>query len=164
MPQVRTNYENKSTAGWSIVQILLDLAGGILSTGQLIIDASLQGSIAGVMGNKAKFLLGNVSIVFDVIFIVQHYIVYRVKGEVLDEENTRDEEGRALLSNIDYETDASSGDGEERTLIANRDEEAYDGPTQAKDDEESSKDGKRRRLTAGRDGISSSGSSTIWAR
>lgn len=74
-PQVMYNYKRKSTEGWSIWQILLDFVGGILSVAQLGIDASLQGAtINGIIGNPVKFLLGNVSILFDIIFMVQHYL------------------------------------------------------------------------------------------
>lgn len=77
MPQVITNYRNQSTRGWSILQILLDLGGGILSVSQLLIDSYLQGDWSGVTGNPVKLALGNFSMFFDVIFIVQHYFLYR---------------------------------------------------------------------------------------
>lgn len=74
-PQAVINARRKSTVGWSIGQTLLDLAGGILSLLQLCIDASLQGAtLSGIIGNPVKFLLGNVSILFDIIFCVQHYM------------------------------------------------------------------------------------------
>jgi len=76
MPQVLTNYRNRSTQGWSIGQILLDIVGGVLSILQLGIDSYLQGDWSGVTGNPVKLLLGNISIVFDVIFITQHYCLY----------------------------------------------------------------------------------------
>lgn len=77
IPQVEINYRNKSTAGWSIGQILLDITGGILSTSQLAIDGYLQGDWSGITGNPVKLLLGNISIFFDVIFVTQHYVLYR---------------------------------------------------------------------------------------
>ncbi|PQE07354.1 hypothetical protein CJF32_00005248 [Rutstroemia sp. NJR-2017a WRK4] len=77
MPQVLTNYRNRSTHGWSIAQILLDFAGGVLSILQLGIDSYLQGDWSGITGNPVKLMLGNVSIFFDIIFIVQHYWLYR---------------------------------------------------------------------------------------
>lgn len=77
MPQVLTNYRNKSTHGWSIAQILLDFVGGILSILQLGIDSYLQGDWSGVTGNLVKLALGNISVFFDIIFITQHYCVYR---------------------------------------------------------------------------------------
>lgn len=42
IPQALLNYRLKSTVGWSIENILLDLTGGILSLAQLLVDASLQ--------------------------------------------------------------------------------------------------------------------------
>lgn len=77
IPQVWVNYKRKSTVGWSIWQIILDFSGGTLSLAQLALDASLEDDWSGVTGNPVKFFLGNISIFFDVIFIVQHYILYR---------------------------------------------------------------------------------------
>jgi cystinosin len=97
IPQVWTNYKRKSTVGWSIGQILCDMIGGMLSIVQLLIDSSLEGDWSGVTGNPVKFGLGNVSIFFDVIFMLQHYWLYRgghdsegerrglLSGEVSDE-------------------------------------------------------------------------------
>lgn len=76
-PQVVANWRNKSTVGWSIWQILLDFAGGVLSIAQLVIDSSQQGDWSGVTGNPVKFALGQVSMVYDVIFFTQHYVLYR---------------------------------------------------------------------------------------
>jgi cystinosin len=76
-PQAWVNYKRKSTIGWSISQILFDLAGGFLSLAQLIIDASFQNDWSGVTGNPLKLLLANISIFFDLVFVVQHYILYR---------------------------------------------------------------------------------------
>lgn len=80
IPQAWVNYKRKSTVGWSIVQILLDLIGGVLSILQLVIDSALQDDWSGITGNPVKLGLGNVSIFFDLIFIVQHYILYREKS------------------------------------------------------------------------------------
>ncbi|KAK4452468.1 PQ loop repeat-domain-containing protein [Podospora aff. communis PSN243] len=79
-PQVVVNYRNRSTAGWSIWQILLDFSGGILSIAQQGIDSYLQGDWSGVTGNPVKFALGNVSMVYDVIFMTQHYVLYPDAG------------------------------------------------------------------------------------
>ncbi|PSK57779.1 hypothetical protein B9Z65_8981 [Elsinoe australis] len=77
VPQAFSNFKAKSTDGWAIGQILLDLTGGVLSIAQLLIDSFLNSDWSGVTGNPAKFGLGNVSIFFDIIFITQHYILYR---------------------------------------------------------------------------------------
>lgn len=76
IPQAWVNYKRKSTEGWDVNQILLDLAGGILSILQLVIDSSLQNDWSGITGNAVKFGLGNVTILFDLILIVQHYYLY----------------------------------------------------------------------------------------
>ncbi|KAL7451042.1 hypothetical protein ACHAWC_002883 [Mediolabrus comicus] len=78
IPQVLLNYRRKSTSGWQIWNILLDFSGGTLSIIQLIGDSlSQDGSWTGVIGNPAKLGLGLVSISFDIIFMVQHYVLYR---------------------------------------------------------------------------------------
>lgn len=79
-PQVVANYRNRSTKGWSIGQILLDMAGGVLSVGQLGIDAWIQHDWAGITGNPVKFALGNVSMFYDAIFMWQHYVLYNNHG------------------------------------------------------------------------------------
>ncbi|KAE8146200.1 PQ loop repeat-domain-containing protein [Aspergillus avenaceus] len=77
VPQAWVNYKRKSTEGWHIGQILLDLAGGVLSLVQLFLDSSFQADWSGITGNPVKFLLSNVSLLFDILFMVQHYILYR---------------------------------------------------------------------------------------
>ena len=85
----------------------MDLAGSLLSLAQLAIDAALQGGWSGVvgesdfllwcsmlvsrhetvehinkfLGNPAKFALGNVSILFDLVYMAQHYVLYRKAWE-----------------------------------------------------------------------------------
>ena len=86
-PQLVTNYRNRSTKGWSIAQILLDFAGGILSLAQLGIDSYLQHDWSGITGNPVKLALGNASIFFDILFMVQHYCLYTGKqGKALYED------------------------------------------------------------------------------
>jgi len=99
VPQAWHHYKVKSTVGWSIVQVLMDFVGGILSIAQLLIDASMQGDWGGVTGNPVKFFLGNVSLFFDVIFIVQHFVLYRDRreGQKHVEELDEDESERRPL-------------------------------------------------------------------
>lgn len=74
--------------------MLLDFAGGWLSLAQLCIDSALENDWSGVTGNPVKFGLGNITIVFDVIFMVQHYVLYRHASEkMVDDE----EESEALV-------------------------------------------------------------------
>lgn len=86
-PQVVANFRNKSTVGWSIWQILLDFAGGVLSIAQLLIDSSMEGDWSGVTGNPVKFALGQMSMFYDLIFFTQHYVLYRdVDGKAAERE------------------------------------------------------------------------------
>ena len=72
--QVYANYEAGSTIGWSHVNVLLDLTGGILSLGQLWLDG---GGWEGVKGNGVKFGLGIGTLGFDAVFLLQHFVWYR---------------------------------------------------------------------------------------
>lgn len=76
IPQAWVNYKRQSTVGWDITQILFDLAGGVLSIMQLVIDSSFQDDWSGITGNPVKFGLGNITIIFDLILVVQHYYFY----------------------------------------------------------------------------------------
>ncbi|KAM5342629.1 hypothetical protein ACJ41O_013595 [Fusarium nematophilum] len=93
-PQIVTNYNNKSTEGWSIFQILLDLTGGVLSVSQQAIDSYQQRDWSGITGNPVKFALGNISMIYDSIFITQHYILYRNARPIESERLLQDEERR----------------------------------------------------------------------
>ncbi|KAK5053180.1 hypothetical protein LTR84_002154 [Exophiala bonariae] len=96
IPQVWMNYRRQSTQGWSIAGILFDITGGVLSLLQLVIDASFQGDWSGITGNPLKLGLANISIAFDLIFIAQHYILYRDKPDDSMKE-TEDDAERPLL-------------------------------------------------------------------
>jgi len=50
---------------------------------QLIIDSALQNDWSGILANPAKLGLSNTSMFFDVIFMVQHYILYRSSSRSL---------------------------------------------------------------------------------
>jgi len=76
IPQVLMNYRRKSTDGWNVWNVLLDFSGGTLSTLQLVLDCVDMGDWNGISGNWTKFGLGFVSIVFDVVFMLQHYVLY----------------------------------------------------------------------------------------
>ena len=77
IPQAYMNYQRKSTNGWNIVLVLLDLTGGIFSCGQMIIDGFNFKDWSSLTGNSTKFGIALVTYVFDFIFILQHYVWYR---------------------------------------------------------------------------------------
>ena len=82
IPQVISNYRRKSTIGWNIHNILLDFTGGAFSFGQNIVDSFRDEFSVTSEGqpkalNIAKYALSFISIFFDIIFITQHYILYK---------------------------------------------------------------------------------------
>ncbi|XP_073976821.1 lysosomal cystine transporter cystinosin isoform X3 [Rhodnius prolixus] len=78
IPQAVMNYKRKSTIGWSIGNVLLDFTGGMLSMLQMIINADNYNDWASIFGDPTKFGLGLFSVLFDIFFMTQHYILYRV--------------------------------------------------------------------------------------
>ena len=76
LPQLYWNYKRKSTKGWSIFNIILDLTGGLLSFGQMFLEY-LYGEDVEV--NIVKLVLGIAVVFYDLLFIVQHYCLYRNK-------------------------------------------------------------------------------------
>uniref|UniRef100_A0A1A9X197 Cystinosin n=1 Tax=Glossina brevipalpis TaxID=37001 RepID=A0A1A9X197_9MUSC len=70
------NYRRKSTIGWSIGTILLDFTGGALSMMQMILNAYNYDDWASLFGDPTKFGLGLFSVLFDVFFMLQHYVFY----------------------------------------------------------------------------------------
>ncbi|PWN53929.1 PQ-loop-domain-containing protein [Violaceomyces palustris] len=76
IPQVKLNHQRKSTSGFSIENILLDITGGTLSLAQLFLDAGLSGDWSAITGDVGKFGLSLISMVFDGIFVAQHYFLY----------------------------------------------------------------------------------------
>ncbi|RNF16167.1 cystinosin [Trypanosoma conorhini] len=76
LPQLYLNYKRKCTIGWNIWNILLDFTGGVLSILQQVIDSAVTNDWVGMTGNPVKFALGSVSILYDIVFILQHFVLY----------------------------------------------------------------------------------------
>ncbi|KAJ4957457.1 hypothetical protein NE237_024568 [Protea cynaroides] len=81
VPQVYMNFKRKSTQGWSIGNILLDLLGGLMNYAQMSMQSIDQGSWVNFYGNIGKTLLSLLSISFDFLFMCQHYLLYPSKKE-----------------------------------------------------------------------------------
>lgn len=77
MPQAYMNYKRKSTIGWSIGNIFLDFTGGTLSMLQMILNSYNYDDWVSIFGDPTKFGLGLFSVIFDIFFIIQHYVLYR---------------------------------------------------------------------------------------
>lgn len=83
IPQAVMNFRRKSTVGFSIGNILLDLLGGMTNYGQMAVQSIDQHSWVNFYGNIGKTLLSLVSIFFDLLFILQHYMLYPAKKMVI---------------------------------------------------------------------------------
>lgn len=79
-PQAAENHRRRSTTGWALEAVLLDTAGGVLSLSQVALDALARGDLSVVTGNPAKLGIGAISLAFDVVFLLQHYVWYRSSG------------------------------------------------------------------------------------
>ena len=82
IPQVVSNFRRRSTIGWNIHNILLDFTGGAFSFGQNIIDSfrdefSITSDDQSKGLNIAKYALSIISMLFDILFMVQHYILFK---------------------------------------------------------------------------------------
>lgn len=88
-PQVIRNYRRKSTIGWNIHNILLDFTGGSFSLAQNIIDTILGSNDPDPTQNSAlnftKYALSIISMFFDLIFMFQHYVLYKERDDKVDE-------------------------------------------------------------------------------
>ena len=103
IPQVVSNFRRKSTIGWNIHNILLDFSGGAFSFAQNIIDSARDqfsvtsdGQSKGL--NIAKYAISFVSIFFDIIFMVQHYILFRNSNSDLGNKRINEETVDKLLN------------------------------------------------------------------
>lgn len=113
IPQIYLNFVRQSTEGWNITQILLDLMGGLLSALQLVLDAADMNEWNGVVGNVQKLLLGALTVIFDSIFIFQHYVLYKGQSprslSIIDSASSqwakRDSRYETLLGHNDYEVE-----------------------------------------------------------
>lgn len=84
VPQAYMNYQRKATTGWSIHNIILDFTGGSLSFLQMLLIAINYNDWISIFGNFAKFGLGVISMSFDILFLLQHYVLYRDSQQLVD--------------------------------------------------------------------------------
>lgn len=76
VPQVLHNRRRRSTKGWSMDAVRLDICGGLLSLAQLFLDGYIRDDLSGVWNNSVKLCLSVITITFDIIFCIQHYYLY----------------------------------------------------------------------------------------
>uniref|UniRef100_A0A1Y1MTB7 Cystinosin n=1 Tax=Photinus pyralis TaxID=7054 RepID=A0A1Y1MTB7_PHOPY len=77
IPQAYMNYKRKSTSGWSIALVFLDLNGGLFSILQMMLDCYNYDDWVSIFGNPTKFGLGILNALFHSFFIIQHFVFYK---------------------------------------------------------------------------------------
>ena len=79
---------------------MLDFTGGTFSIMQDVIQAVGHGKspFSGGGFNIVKWMLGVMSIIFDIIFMFQHYVLYRHNNKQHEEEEAR----KKLMENVYY--------------------------------------------------------------
>ena len=70
------NAKRKSTEGFPIAGVWMDFTGGVLSIVQMLIYCVIDNDNAQLTGNPPKLALALESLLFDIIFIFQHYILF----------------------------------------------------------------------------------------
>lgn len=100
IPQAWMNCQRQSTLGWSIGNVLLDFTGGSFSLLQMFLLAYNNEDWSSIFGDPTKFGLGAFSILFDILFMVQHYCLYRGKDPYESLNNYEREVEAPLLSAV----------------------------------------------------------------
>lgn len=123
VPQAYMNYSRKSTVGWSIGNVMLDFTGGFFSIGQMFIISYNNNDWGSIFGDPTKFGLGLFSVLFDIFFMLQHYIFYRTtsyqslsndvlgpeQGPLIQEEDEDGAEDAAVGINVQSAAEDDSG-------------------------------------------------------
>jgi len=112
-PQAYLNWKRQSTVGWSITNILLDFTGGSLSFLQQFLDAYNYDDPSIIYGNIPKLLLAVESVGFDILFMIQHYVLYTDRHDPIADIN-KHQSGNSLdsslLSHVPSDPNGNSSD------------------------------------------------------
>lgn len=100
IPQAFSNFRRKSTAGFSVTMVIMDVLGSLGSFGQQFVRCVIDRSWQPFTGNLSKLLLAMESFLFDLFFLYQHFVLYGDK-------EGRDEISRRIPT---YETVKTSSD------------------------------------------------------
>jgi cystinosin len=73
IPQLLWNRTRRCTFGWSIFSVLMDLTGGIFSVLETVLETLV---VEHFRINITKLILGSLTIVYDLLFVYQHYVLY----------------------------------------------------------------------------------------
>ena len=106
------NFKRKSTVGFHIGGVLLDFGGGVLSLLQMDLYCFIEHSNNQLAGNVPKMALAVVSLLFNVILILQHYVLY--SGNKRDAKEEEPLLGGAKRKTNFYAVDVNAEDREFR--------------------------------------------------
>ena len=76
-PQAYYNWKRKSTEGWSVHGVALDLLGGVCNLVQLLLLCWNNHDLSPLVGDAGKLGLSVETLVFDLLFIFQHMVLYK---------------------------------------------------------------------------------------
>ncbi|KAL5581279.1 hypothetical protein UlMin_013721 [Ulmus minor] len=105
IPQAFMNFKRKSTDGFSIGNILLDFSGGVANYAQMAVQSIDQNSWVNFYGNLGKTLLSLISIFFDIIFMVQHFLLYSGRRALISSKISKESKEPLVKSTDDPESE-----------------------------------------------------------
>lgn len=76
VPQIVLNYQRKTTDGFHIGGIVLDVTGSVLSLLQLVYECTITAEWSGAEGDPVKFGLGCLTLLADVVLLLQRFVLY----------------------------------------------------------------------------------------
>jgi len=79
-PQAYYNWKRKSTEGWSVIAIVLDLTGGVFNLLQILVLCWNASDMTPLTGDAGKLGLSVETLFFDTLFILQHLAYTKGKG------------------------------------------------------------------------------------
>ncbi|ODN79761.1 hypothetical protein L202_03672 [Cryptococcus amylolentus CBS 6039] len=83
VPQVVLNHRLRAMEGFAVGVVIGDIVGSVFSFSQLVISSVwIDNDPSGIIANPAKLGLAGLSFVFDIIFILQKYYLYRKRRTV----------------------------------------------------------------------------------
>ncbi|ORX36797.1 putative L-cystine transporter [Kockovaella imperatae] len=90
IPQVILNWQLRSVEGFAIGTIITDFMGSVLSFIQLVVSSIyIEHDPTGIIANPVKLGLSIISLVFDIIFLVQNYWLFA--GRRIEQANEQEE-------------------------------------------------------------------------
>jgi hypothetical protein len=80
LPQLYLNHTLRSTTGFSLPVVILDLIGSFTSFAELVISSWLANDLSGIWGNPLKLGLSGVTVLMDGWFIGQRLVFGQKEG------------------------------------------------------------------------------------